>query len=144
MESKASHSAAYCQLPTLALAEWASRRYKVLRDKISVIPNFVDIDLFRSVSGIKKKEKSVVSVGRLNTVKRFNLLIEACAGISGCELTLVGEGVERGKLAQQARKSGLKLTFTGNIKNESLPPFIQEHVVFAIVSEWEGNSKVLI
>jgi len=144
LESKAFHSAAYCQLPTVALAEWVSKRYKVSNGKISVTPNFVDTDLFRPVSGIKKKEKSVVSVGRLNTVKRFNLLIEACAGVSGCELTLVGEGAERKKLEQQARESGLKLTFTGYIKNESLSRLIQEHAVFAIVSEWEGNPKALI
>ena len=144
LEAKAFRSAAHCQLPTVALAEWVRKRYKVPRGKISIVPNFVDTDLFRPVSGIKKKKKSIVSVGRLNTVKRFNLLIDVCAGISGCELSLVGEGAERERLEQQARGLGLKLTLTGYLKNESLSRFIQEHTVFAIVSEWEGHPKALI
>jgi glycosyltransferase involved in cell wall biosynthesis len=144
LEMKAFRSAAHCQLPTVKLAEWVRKRYELPRGKISVIPNFVDTDLFKPAGGIKLRKKTVVSVGRLSRVKRFHLLIEACAGIFGCELTIVGEGVERAKLEQQARELGLKLTLTGYIENESLVRFLQEHSVFAIVSEWEGHPKALI
>lgn len=144
LEAKAFHSAAHCQLPTVALSEWVRKRYKVPRGKISVIPNFVDTDLFKPVSGIKKKGKSVVSVGRLETVKRFDLLIEACAKIPGCELTLVGEGLERKRLQLLASELGLKLILTGNVPNETLPRIFQEHTVFAITSELEGHPKALI
>ena len=144
LESKAFHSVANCQLPTVELAEWIRKRYKVPKKKISVIPNFVDTDLFKPVSGIKKKGKSVVSVGRLEAVKRFDLLIEACAKIPRCELTLVGAGLERKRLQLLASELGLKLILTGNVPNETLPRIIQEHTVFAITSEREGHPKALI
>jgi glycosyltransferase involved in cell wall biosynthesis len=144
LESKAFRSAAHCQLPTVELAEWVRKRYKISKKKISVIPNFVDADLFKPVSGNKKKGKSVVSVGRLETVKRFDLLIDACAKIPMCELTLVGVGIEMKRLQLRASELGLKLTLTGSVPNETLPRIIQEHTVFAITSKREGHPKALI
>ncbi len=143
LEAKAFREASHCQVPTIDLLEWVRTSYCIPAEKISVVPNFVSTDIFKPIPEITKKPKTVVSVGRLTTVKRFDLLIKACADISGCELTLVGEGPEKSNLEQMAKRLGLKLTLPGNIPNEALPKIIQKHMVFGITSEREGHPKAL-
>jgi len=144
LEAKAFREAVHCQVPTKELADWVKKKYGIDTAQLSVIPNFVDAEIFKPIDGIKKKEKSVISIGRLTPVKRYDLLIRACSSIPGCELTVIGEGPEKMRLQQIARSCGLKLTLPGNILNESLPQFMQEHMVFAITSEREGHPKALI
>ena len=143
LEAKAFQSASHCQVTSEALSQWVAEKYNIRDEKISIVPNFVDTDIFKPMQ-IEKKKRSVVSVGRLSPVKRFDLLIEACSAISGCELTIIGEGPERCNLEQMAKELGLKLTLPGNIPNESIPEVLLQHAVFAITSEREGHPKALI
>lgn len=144
MEKKAFLSANHCEVPTEDLFRWILNKYGVSNNNMSIVPNFVDTDLFRPVDKIKKRESSVVSVGRLNPVKRYDLLIKACSEISRCNLTIIGEGHEKSRLQQLAQKCNLNLTLTGNIHNHLLSKTIQEYTVFAIVSSWEGHPKALL
>ncbi len=144
MEKNAFRTSTHCEVPTEYLSRWVYDKYGVSNKNLSIVPNFVDMDLFMPAAKIVKKEHSVVSVGRLNPLKRYDLLIKACAEIPRCQLTIIGEGPEKGRLEQLAQKSGLKLTLTGNIDNRLLSQKIQEHTVFAIVSSWEGHPKALM
>lgn len=144
MEKKAFHNSTHCEVPTEDLSKWVADNYGISNNKISIVPNFVDTDIFKPIDEIRKKENSVVSVGRLTPVKRYDLLIKACAEIPDCRLTIIGEGPERLKLMQLAEKHNILLSLPGNIPNHSLPQAVQEHVVFAIVSSWEGHPKALI
>lgn len=144
LESYAFQKATHCQVPTKGLSGWVQKKFNVSENKILVLPNYVDTEIFKPIERIRKKDKSVISIGRLVTIKKFDLLINACAEIPGCELTIIGEGPEKAILQQLAKEHGLRLTLPGNIPNESLPKIIQEHSVFAITSEREGHPKALI
>lgn len=144
LESLAFRNATHCQVPTEILSEWAKKNYRVPPERISVVPNFVDIDVFRPIEGIKKKELSVIAVGRLRPAKQYDLLIRACAMISNCSITIVGEGTERRSLENLAKDLGINLTLPGNVPNKALPAILQEHQLFAITSKWEGHPKALI
>jgi len=144
LEAKAFQQATHCQVPTEELSEWVQRKYGVSKDKISVVPNFVDTELFRPMPEVQKIDKSVISVGRLAPVKQFDLLIRACAEIPGCILTIVGEGPERQKLENLAKELKVNLRLPGNMPNEELPQILNRHKVFAITSKWEGHPKALI
>ncbi|MEW6499473.1 MAG: glycosyltransferase family 4 protein [Cyanobacteriota bacterium] len=144
MEAKAFQQATYCQIPTKELSEWVQRKYRIPENKISVVPNFVDTNLFKPMSGVERLTNSVISVGRLDRVKQFDLLIKACAAIPNCTLTIVGGGLERDKLVSLGRSVNLKLTLPGNIPNEQLPEILNQHHIFAITSKWEGHPKALI
>jgi glycosyltransferase involved in cell wall biosynthesis len=144
LEAWAFRNATSSFVPTKALSEWVQERYCVSKDNITIIPNFIDTDVFRPIKGIAKRQRSIISVGRLSPVKRFDLLIKACAGISGCSLTIVGEGPERENLKKLAQGLGLGLTLTGNVANERLPHLLQGHSAFAMTSLREGHPKALI
>lgn len=144
LEAKSFREATHCQVPTKELSEWVQRRYNIPEEKISVVPNFVDTDLFKPIEGVQKKEKSIISVGRLSPVKQYDLLIKACSGIPGCTLTIVGEGPERQYLETLAKELKVNLNLPGNLPNEEIPRILQEHHVFAITSKWEGHPKALL
>lgn len=143
-EANAFKDSAHCLIPTEELSLWVQNNYKISTEKITVNPNFVDTSVFRPIENVEKIERSVISVGRLAPVKRFDLLLKACATVPGCTLTLVGEGPERQALAQLAGELGIELHLPGNIPNEELPKVLQRHQVFAITSMWEGHPKSLI
>jgi glycosyltransferase involved in cell wall biosynthesis len=143
MEGRAFQEATCCQVPTEELSRWVHKKYHVPENKIAIVPNFVDVDLFKPIA-VAKEDRSVVSVGRLVPVKRYNLLINACAEIPGCKLTIIGDGPERQRLENLAKEKNLDLTLTGNLPNEELPQVIQEHQIFAITSSWEGHPKALV
>jgi glycosyltransferase involved in cell wall biosynthesis len=143
MEARAFQEATCCQVPTEELSRWVHKEYNVPQDRITVVPNFVNIDLFRPMEADKNK-KSVISVGRLVPVKRYDILIKACAEIPGCRLTIVGEGRERQNLENLAKEKNLDLKLVGNLPNDELPQVIQEHQIFAITSSWEGHPKSLV
>jgi glycosyltransferase involved in cell wall biosynthesis len=143
LEAKAFQEATHCQVPTETLSRWVHKRYFVPENKIAVVPNSVDIDMFRPVAG-RRYKRSIIAVGRLVPVKRYDLLINACADIPECRLTIVGEGPERQYLENLAKERKLALNLTGNLPNEELPQVLQEQQIFAITSSWEGHPKALI
>ncbi len=144
LEAWAFRNATRSFVTTDALSQWVQGKYGISKERISIIPNFIDTTVFRPMKGIQKKERSVVSVGRLAPVKRFDLLIRACAGIAGCELTLAGEGPEKELLKMLAQSLGVKLTLTGNCPNAKLPELLRGHGAFAMTSLREGHPKALI
>jgi glycosyltransferase involved in cell wall biosynthesis len=144
LEAKAFDQATHCQVPTGELSKWIQKRYRIPEQKISVLPNFVDTEVFKPMPEVRKQEKSVISTGRLSPVKQFDLLIRACAKIPGCSLTIAGEGPERSKLEIIGRELGVNLKLSGNVPNANLPLLLNQHQVFAITSKWEGHPKALI
>lgn len=64
LESGAFKHAAHCQVPTVELLEWVKKRYNIPVERITRIPNFVDVDVFRPAVEVKKI-KSIISVGSL-------------------------------------------------------------------------------
>jgi glycosyltransferase involved in cell wall biosynthesis len=64
----------------------------------------------------------VLSVGRLDRAKRIDLLLEAAAGDAGLRTVIVGEGPDRGRLEELARRHGLdgRAEFVGRVDDEAL------------------------
>lgn len=115
---------------TIAVSEAVRRRlvdWGIRERKIRVIPNGLDVDALvfdaaartrvRSSFGIPEGTFVVGGVGRLETGKRFDVLIAALAPLLGPShrLLLVGDGRERQRLRQLADAAGVadRVTFAG-------------------------------
>lgn len=143
LEGWAFRNATFSVVTTHALLNWIELNYGVSRDKVAVIPNFVDTDLFRPTGGPKIRN-SVITIGRLDVVKRLDLLIMACARIEDCHLTIVGEGPERKRLQNLSQKMGVRVEMPGSLPHSGLPELLCRHQVFALTSLREGHPKALI
>lgn len=64
----------------------------------------------------------VLSVGRLDRMKRVDLLLEAASGLEELTVVIVGAGPQREELEKLASKRGLdgRVTFTGRIEPDEL------------------------
>jgi glycosyltransferase involved in cell wall biosynthesis len=143
-EASAFAAADRIQVTTPLLAEWVRDRYGVAPEKLAVLPNFVETELFAPGSTDGRMPKSVISVGRLSRVKRFDLLIAACSKAGVQTLTLIGEGPERAALESLAMRLQMKVAFAGRISNREIPRILCRHEVYAQVSLYEGHPKSLL
>jgi glycosyltransferase involved in cell wall biosynthesis len=95
-------------------------------DRIDVIPNGLDLAEFRfdetarrqarKIVGISPEARVIGGVGRLEAGKRFDVLIEAAAGIGDAVVLLVGAGPERERLEALARdRIPGRAHFTGDV-----------------------------
>ena len=126
-------------------------------DRIHVIPNGVDRDLFhfgdmtaaRHKLGILADERMLLSVGNLNELKGHALVIEAVARLRARGLRMryhvIGAGEERARLEARIAALGLDdaVSLEGAIPNERLRPWYQAASLFVLASSREGWPNVL-
>ena len=134
------------------------RRWGTVRsDKVVVIPNGVDTDLYgaskqragiRHALGIPEDARVIGTVGRLNEVKRQDLLVRAFARVRARHadtwLLLVGDGPERSRLERLANELGIfgRTLFTGY--QSRTEHFLSAMDVFALSSRHEGLPLALL
>lgn len=119
------------------------KQYEIPEEKIVVIPNGIDIDRFKLISAEDLKEKLnintetvILSVGRIDEQKGFQLLIKALPKILDkfdVKLVIVGTGPYLRSLKSMAEKRGLqdRVVFAGRVSDEDLPKYYNLADVFA-------------
>jgi glycosyltransferase involved in cell wall biosynthesis len=139
-----------------ALAE-SMRRLGAPADRLHVVPNGVDRDLFhfgepaagRRKIGIYSDEKLLLSVGNLNELKGHALVIEAVARLRarGIRVSyhIIGAGEEETRLESRIASLGLQdcVHLQGPVANERLRPWYQAASLFVLASSREGWPNVL-
>ncbi|WP_117882565.1 glycosyltransferase family 4 protein [Aureibaculum luteum] len=115
-------------------AETGATNVKVIHNPVSHVNKFNDI----------KKEKIVITAGRLTSVKAQHFILEACAKINKSDWTFVilGEGELREKLNNQIESLGIKnrVLMPGAVKNLDL--WLNKSMIFVStsISEAWGNA----
>ena len=98
----------------------------------------------------KRLIPSVVAVGNLTHQKRFDLLIKALGILHRngyhFELILVGEGPERKKLEELAKREGIaeRVEFLGKLPHYRLPEVLKRAGVMVLPSMGEGFGLALV
>ncbi len=125
--------------------EFVIRNFNINPNKISVISNYVDVNLFKPIS-MKKKEKKIIFVGSLNEYKNLDNLIESFKDFEDYSLDIVGKGKLKMKLTQKIKDLKLqdKIKFLGIFPNSELPRILNQYNIFIIPSFTEGNPKALL
>lgn len=126
------------------LRDLVSEKYDISRNKISIIPNYVDTDLFRPMKEVDTTPRRICFIGRLHPEKNLLALIEAVSGVPDTELLLVGEGAIRGELERHAQNLGATVRFKGIVPNVELPEILNSSAMLVLPSLYEGHPKVLI
>jgi glycosyltransferase involved in cell wall biosynthesis len=111
-----------------------------------VIENGVDTDFFKPDPEMKIHDGSlrIISVGRLNPIKGFDLLIEAVKGLEDIKLVLVGDGPEKENLERLAIELQVDLELTGRLSQEEIIERLQIADIYVLSSYSEGMSNALM
>lgn len=128
------------------------KNYNVSYDKIHVINNPVEIEKINSMvntddmNPFSKQKMNLLSVGRLNRQKGYDLLIQALAKLEHIDfkMTILGEGPEKEKLQNMVNDYGLekKIHFAGFKTNPY--SYMKNADIFILSSRFEGFPNVVL
>jgi glycosyltransferase involved in cell wall biosynthesis len=153
-------------LATEADKEFVIKRFGIYADKISVIPNYIDVDLFKpktppnlplsgeeavvlplirgSERGFEEQEiKRICYIGRFREQKNIENLIKAVAELK-VKLVIFGIGALGDKLKKIVKELSAPVEFRGTIPNSRLPEELNGSDLFILPSLFEGNPKTLL
>lgn len=119
---------------------------------LKIQPNPFDFQSIRALSDVPDQATAtgvftIVAVGRLSEVKRFDRLLEAVSRIRTDKpwiLRIVGEGPLRNSLESQARALGIdkQTHFEGYVENPY--PYVRRADLFVLTSRFEAYPNVII
>lgn len=123
-----------------------------IRKPIEVIPNGIDLDLFRPLNKAEameklglKGERIFLSLGRVGYEKSIDVVIRAFENIDA-KLIIVGRGPAEQKLKKITKKLGLrgKVTFKGFVPEELKPLYYSAADALITASEVETQGLVVV
>ncbi|MDO8435379.1 MAG: glycosyltransferase [bacterium] len=128
-----------------AVARFARETYGVAEDKISVIPNGIDLTHYGHDRRNDQKFR-IGALGRLEEQKGFRFLIEALAMLPDrdWQCVIAGEGTQKQKLETLSRKMGVssRVQLVGG--RADVPALLATFDVLVLPSLWEGQGIVLL
>lgn len=128
--------------------EYVASAYGVQPEKINILPNAVDMEIFSPPAPKRTwgAEVKVILVGRLVKMKNFQSVISAVNGLDRCnEIVIVGDGEYKESLQELAAKEGVNVRFLSFIQNEEVATLLQEAHIFVIPQTYgSGMSKVML
>jgi glycosyltransferase involved in cell wall biosynthesis len=131
-------------------------QYKIDPDKVIVIPNGADIDLFKPIE--KNKAKSMLKlcedaqyicfVGHLYFTQGVECLVKSAPLISekcpSARFLIVGDGPSKGELMNLAQQIGVsaKFVFTGAVPHEDVPMYINGSEVCLCTARNDTRNRI--
>ncbi|MGD2045143.1 MAG: glycosyltransferase family 4 protein [Gemmatimonadota bacterium] len=139
--------AVYRGCPEIAVSE--STREDLIRrglpaDRISVIPNGIDIDLFTPRPEVRADRPTLVFLGRLKEYKRVDLVIDAVHVLADrgvdVDLLIAGEGEQREALRVRAERHGLadRVRLLGFLDEDEKVEVLRRAWIHVLTSPKEG------
>jgi len=112
------------------------------KHKVSVIPNFIDVDKFYPIVN-PKKFFDCIFVGRISEEKNIENLIEAISK-TDYSLLIVGQGPLKNNYMKKYQNANVKIFWENSIQNDRLPTFYNKCKIFILPSFYEGHPKALL
>lgn len=115
-------------------------------EKITVLRNGVDLDLFHPTAERTPHPPTLLSVGLLIERKGHDRVIAALPDLPGFRLRILGEGPERGRLEAQARALGVadRVEMPGAVPHAALAAQYAAADAMILASTREGWANVLL
>jgi len=129
---------------TEEMKKYIVQQYGLLEEKIAVIPNYINTNVFKPLPEIQKEPGRVCFVGTLKRAKNLSLLLQAMRGIKGVRLVVIGNGPLRNDLVEESKELNINVQFLGNLPNYELPMELNRSEIFVLPSLYEGHPKALL
>ncbi len=137
------------------VADFSERIVGLEHDKLVVIPNSVDVERFAQAHpadltsfGIPSGSRVLISIGRLERQKGFDVLIDAAARLNpfpdDVHFLIVGDGPDRDLLRARAEEKMLnkRIHFVG--RRDDVPELLAASTMLVLSSRWEGMPNVVL
>ena len=111
-----------------------------LSNKLSIIPNYVDIKIFNPK--ITKKKYDIIFIGRISEQKNLSSLLQAVENYK-YKLLIIGSGVLKESFLKEYG-SNKNISWLDRIPNYQIPKYMNESKIFVLPSLYEGHPKILL
>lgn len=128
-------------IPTDENAARLRQKHPFASSKITVLNNAINTEVFRPIP--KTPQYDIGYVGRLEKDKNLVNLLEAVKGLN-VSLCFIGQGPEKDRLCDLARREHINLTIINRVENYRLPEYYNSFAIFVFPSLHEGNPKTLL
>lgn len=116
-------------------------------EKIRVIPNYVNTDVFRPIPDVKKTH-DLIYVGRAGSQKNIDGMLKALDHLKkrgrNVSIMMIGGCCQDNEVRQMIEKYGLDAELGGNVPNYELPTYLNQAKIFILPSFYEGHPKSLL
>ncbi len=135
------------------MQDFYCRRAGFKADAITYIPNFSPVNSelqhrqsVRDELGLSADTVAVFSVGRLVSLKRFDILVDAMQQCDGNKVKafIVGDGPEKAQLENMIKQYGLSDTVHLLGERDDVSRLLAAADIFTLTSETEGMSKSIL
>ncbi len=131
----------YVVVVSLEDKKYLIEKHAFIKNKIYLIPNYINTDIFKNSN--VNKDKDIIFVGRLSPQKNITYLLEALSGLP-YKLTIIGQGDLETEIKSAAEKLQVKVNFIKNVNNYGLADILNRHKIFVLPSFFEGMPKALL
>ena len=117
---------------------------KIVNNKITIVPNFITMDQYKSDKIINKDIKSIVYVGHVRKTKGIDELLTAAKMFPKIKFYIVGPITDDYSREEIVSNSIGNIYLTGNVSTDEVNAFLDEADVFLFPSYTEGFSRALV
>jgi len=142
VEDKAFNGADRIAVTTGAMRDSIVDRFPPLAGRVSVIPNYVDTEVFKPFGHSSPQRPLLCFVGRLEHEKNLPALLAAVDGLD-LDLQIIGQGSLHDQLAG-TRVEKAQVRLLGSAPNHRLADHFNRCTLFVLPSLFEGHPKVLL
>ena len=143
LEEKVFTNADRVVVTTPIMSNTVKEHYQLPEERVRVIPNYVQCDLFSPKQSGRFSTRQICFVGRLDEQKNLFALLKAIKGLD-VELVIVGSGPLGERLQEEVSMNRLPVRFLGNVLHQRLPEILNSSALFILPSLYEGHPKVLL
>ena len=120
--------------------DYICEKYSIAPTKIITICNSINLDRFKPTH--LEKEWDIIFVAKLESQKNIGLVAEVFKEIKG-KILIIGMG-SLDHLIKDAVKINSGITWKERVDNIDLPNYYNRSKIFVLLSDHEGNPKVLL
>ena len=117
--------------------------FNISSNKINVLANWIDTELFKPMLNVGEYTNRIIAVGRLVKQKNYPLIFNTIKD-SSFTLDIIGSGEMEDELRELAIKLKISVNFLGKVKNNQLPTIYNQYPIYVLTSIAEGNPKTLL
>lgn len=137
--------------PSRQLKEFMHSTLGIPNNKISYLPNFIEINKEEKINFDNMNPKQFLFVGRISKEKGIDLAVKAIhylvseRDLRDIRLKIIGDGLELNRLKSMVKKLKMNknITFYGRIDNDELYRYYQESVAVLMPSVWLENNPIV-
>jgi L-malate glycosyltransferase len=144
---RAAYACAHRVVVNAAAVAARLERERVSPTRVSVVPNGIDLTLFRGRGEVARRRR-IVMVANLRPGKGHDTLIDAAPGVlqrvPDAHFEIVGQGSERASLESRASDRGVSHAFTFTGHSDDVPATLTAGEVFTLPSDSEAFPNAVL